>query len=114
MKIEENKLYSIVSAKLEIFRKEAKKHKILHRTTWWSTTFISLAIAFTSNFEFVVLHSFKSSQIAAVLGIILPAVTAYIVLRSPERLWIFEISVRNRLSDLKDQIVVAHEMRLKV
>lgn len=109
MTTDKSKLQSIVEGKFEVFKKEARKHKRLHRYTWWATTFVSLAIAFSSNYDFAIGPSIDSDQVAGVLGIVLPAVTAYIVLRSPERLWILEIQMRNRLSDLKDRIELAYE-----
>ncbi len=101
-------IYKKVEEKRSEFGEEAIKHRRLHRSLWLMTTAVSLAIAYSSTYEFDLPGWLDSGRLAAVLGILLPAITAYITLRSPERLWLFEVSIRNRLSDLAVKIEFAY------
>ena len=39
-----------------------------------------------------------------VLAIVLPFITGYVALRTPEKLWIYEVDIRNQLFDLAAEI----------
>jgi hypothetical protein len=99
-------LKKYIGEKLITFRKDSRRHKRLHFWLWIISTGISLTIAVASNFEFGS-GWLSSGTLAGVLGILLPAITAYIVLRSPEQLWILETVTKHRLSDLEQKIDVA-------
>ena len=62
-----------------------------------------MLIAISTAFDFSVLN-IPSKNIATLFAIVLPMVTSYIVLRSPEKLWIHEINIRNQLQDLKTEL----------
>jgi hypothetical protein len=100
--LENNMLLKFVDEKLNDAAKDARRHKRLYRFYWTLSTVLSLAIAVSATFNFP-----GSKTLAGILGIVLPAITAYIVLRSPEQLWILETSTRHRLSDLKQKIELA-------
>jgi hypothetical protein len=107
-------LSELVDFKLNHFTREAAKHRSQHRRWWKISTVISIAVAFLTAFDvslFAPTSKILSNALALAasgLAITLPAITAYIVLRSPEQLWIMETLMRNRLSDLKER------MRLEV
>jgi hypothetical protein len=91
------------------FKREAEKHKILHRGLWALSALLSILVALGTNFSIPV-GPVASADLSAGLAIVLPALTAYTVLRSPEQLWILEIQTRNRLSDLQTRMELAfHE-----
>ena len=102
-------LDKLIEERLLWFKSEAAKHRRLHRALWAATTAISLGVAFATTFKFVVWGPVDSVDLAKALGIVLPAVTAYVVLRSPERLWVFETVTRNRLYRLKERLALAAE-----
>ncbi|MCC5884891.1 MAG: hypothetical protein JJT88_00485 [Gammaproteobacteria bacterium] len=97
-------LRQLVEKKLKKFQDEANKHKNLYRALWLTATGMSLAIAMLTNFDFAIYGAIQTGTLASILGITLPAITAYVVLRSPEELWIYEIRTRNRLFNLKERI----------
>jgi hypothetical protein len=109
MSLEENSLYVQVSERYEWFKGESKKHKRLTRILWLASSITSLLIAFGTNFSFTVFDSISSHKISAGLALALPLLTAYVVLRTPEKLWILETSFRNRLGDLRTRIRFAAE-----
>ena len=109
MSLDKNSLYVRVRCSHEWFKKGAKKHRRLNRYLWLASSITSLLIAFSANFSFTVLGSVSSLQISAALALALPVLTAYVVLRTPEKLWILETSIRNRLSDLRARIEFAAE-----
>ena len=98
-----DQLKSKIKNKRDGFKKEANYHKNLNRGLWFATSVLSVIVALTTNIDFE-LFGISSSTFAGVFAIILPVVTGYTVLRSPEPLWIFEIDIRNRLTDLLDKI----------
>ena len=100
------KLESLIHDRLKEFKNQAKKHRRLHRGLWFASTVTSLAVAYSSNFTFA-WGSVTSANLAGIFGILLPAITGYIMLRSPEKLWIFETEMRNRLYRLQDKIALA-------
>ena len=99
-----DKLYQKVTKSSEWFEKEAKKHKRLNRQLWLASSIISILVAITTAIDFSLFNAIKSQLIATILAIILPVVTAYIVLRTPEKLWILETSIRNRLRSLGTEL----------
>lgn len=107
MSLENDPLYDKVAEQRDWFRNEAKKHKRLNRWLWLASTVISVLIALGTSFV-VTVGPATTAQVAAGLAIVLPAVTAYAVLRSPEQLWILETSMRNRLSDLLTRMELEH------
>lgn len=104
MSIGEDKLYNIVTDRCSWFEKEAKKHKWLHRVLWLVASIISVLVAMTATFNFTISNVIKSQQISAILALILPLVTGYVVLRTPEKLWILETNIKNRLKDLSIEL----------
>jgi ABC-type spermidine/putrescine transport system permease subunit I len=82
---------------------QATRHKVLHRSLWIASSCISVLIAISTAFDFSLLN-IPSKNIATLFAIILPMVTSYMVLRSPEKLWIHEINIRNQLLDLKTEL----------
>lgn len=82
---------------------EASRHKMLHRSLWGASSIISVLVAIATAFDFSLLN-FPSKNIATLFAIILPMVTSYMVLRSPEKLWIHEINIRNQLFDLHTEL----------
>ena len=84
-------------------KRQASFHKNLYRSLWILSALISFAVAFFSSFTFLI-YDVSSNSIATVLALILPMVTGYVVLRSPEKLWIFEIDTRNQLYDLISEL----------
>ena len=106
---QDNTLYKLVCDMYERFKGEAKKHKRLSRSLWWISAIISLIIAVCNNFDFAILdEAIESKHISALLALILPMVTAYIVFRTPQKLWINEISTRNQLSNLIAKIELGY------
>lgn len=104
MDIENDKLYLKIKETAEWFRCEASGHKKLNRGLWFSSSVISILVAIFANFKFTY-YGITSESLTAILAIILPVITGYTVLRSPESLWIFEVDIRNRLNHLKEKIV---------
>jgi hypothetical protein len=103
-------LRELVARNHEWFRDQAGKHRLQHRLLWKVSTGISIAIAIATTSEFsipLLIGELTSQKLAGLLGILLPAITAYVVLRSPEQLWILETSIRNRLSNLKEKMRLA-------
>lgn len=98
-----NTLLEIIETAAEGHRKEAAHHKFLHRSLWIASSLMSVLIAATTAFDFSVLN-IPSKNIATLFAIILPMVTSYMVLRSPEKLWIHEINIRNQLFDLHTEL----------
>lgn len=88
---------------IQAHKAQANKHKRLHRALWFCSSAIALAIAFCSAlpFEFA---GIGSNKLAEILAILLPPVTGYMLLRSPEKLWLHEIATRNQLSDLATEL----------
>lgn len=120
MSIDRDPLYLRVAETKHRFQDEAAKHRRLNRRLWWASALLSVAIAFTANFPFIVeiplvvrslsgFDSVSSSSISAALALVLPMVTAYVLLRTPEKLWILETHARNRLRDLLVRMELAAE-----
>jgi hypothetical protein len=105
--LEKDPLYGELSDRKRWFSKEADKHKTLHRSLWVVSSVLSILIALGTTFD-TTLGVVGTAQLAAGLAIVLPAVTAYMVLRSPEQLWIMEIHARNRLGDLATRMKLAY------
>lgn len=84
---------------------QAARHKYLHRSLWIASSLMSVLIAVTTAFNFSLLN-IPSKSIATLFAIILPMVTSYMVLRSPEKLWIHEINIRNQLLDLHTELAL--------
>ncbi|WP_062064798.1 hypothetical protein [Cellvibrio sp. OA-2007] len=99
----DNILLSTIKAAADNHSTQAARHKYLHRSLWIASSFISVLIAISTAFDFSLFH-IASKNIATLFAIILPMVTSYIVLRSPEKLWIHEISIRNQLFDLHTEL----------
>lgn len=106
MDIKNDILYKAISDKVKAFGKEAKSHKRMSRALWITSAVISVLVAISSNMSFSV-FGLTSAMISSVLSIILPVVTGYTVLRSPESLWLLEIDTRNRLQDLALRLELA-------
>jgi len=103
MELKEDLLYQNLDKRRRWFVGEATKHKRLNRWLWLVSIVLSMLIALGTNFD-LSLGPITSSQLGAGLAILLPAMTAYTVLRSPERLWILETNIRNQLSDLQTRM----------
>ncbi len=99
----ENLLLKTIENAANNHSKQADKHKILHRSLWGASSFISVLIAIATTFDFTLL-GFTSKNIATLFAILLPMVTSYMILRSPEKLWIHEINTRNQLLDLHTEL----------
>lgn len=95
-------LGKILSA-IQAHQDQANKHKRLHRALWFCSSAIALAIAFCSALPFEFL-GIGSNKLAEILAILLPPVTGYMLLRSPEKLWLHEVATRNQLSDLAAEL----------
>lgn len=108
MDIEQDTLYINISEKKNDFKREANKHKRLKRFLWTFSTVLSVGLALCANFEFKIL-GVESSTLTEIISIIVPVVTGYSILRSPETLWIMETDVRNKLSDLKQKLKMSAE-----
>jgi ABC-type spermidine/putrescine transport system permease subunit I len=98
-----NILLTTIKAAANSHSKQAARHKYLHRSLWVASSFISLLIAASTAFDFS-LFNLASKSIATLFAIILPMVTSYMILRSPEKLWIHEINIRNQLLDLHTEL----------
>lgn len=101
-------LLSTIKAAANSHSKQAASHKFLHRSLWAASSFISVLIAIATTFDFTLL-GFTSKNIATLFAILLPMVTSYMILRSPEKLWIHEINTRNQLLDLHTEL----ELKIK-
>ncbi|MGQ8367194.1 hypothetical protein [Glaciecola sp. 1036] len=99
-------LHRKINKKVKVFATEANRHKLMYRTLWGTTSVISILLAISTNFDYS-FWGVSSSVISGILAIILPVIMAYTVLRSPEKLWIFEIRVRNNLNDLLSRLELA-------
>lgn len=108
MDIKEDTLYKNLNKKEEMFRKEASKHKLLKRFLWTLSSILTVGLALCANFEFTI-FGITSSGMTKVISIIVPLVTGYSILRSPEKLWIMEIDIRNKLDDLKQKLMMVAE-----
>ena len=64
---------------------------------------ISQAIAVVSTLK-ISISWLSSSDLAIFLSLVLPFFTGYILLRTPGKLWILEINIRNQLKDLETEI----------
>ncbi len=82
---------------------EASRHKYIHRFSWAASALISISIAMFSTFDWSI-YSIESRSIATFLALILPLVTSYVVLRTPQKLWVFEVNTRNQLYNLATEI----------
>lgn len=98
-----NILLSTIKQAAHSHSTQAARHKYLHRSLWAASSFISVLIAIATAFDFSLLN-IPSKNIATFFAIILPMVTSYIVLRSPEKLWTHEINTRNQLMDLHTEL----------
>ena len=101
--IKDDTLYKKVAERYKWFEDEANKHKELHRFLWLGASIISVLVAMTSAFEFAI-YVIKSHHISTFLALCLPLVTGYVVLRNPEKLWVLETAIRNRLKDLSIEL----------
>jgi ABC-type spermidine/putrescine transport system permease subunit I len=99
----DNPLLSTIEQAAKKHGAEASRHKLLHRSLWGASSIVSVLVAIATAFDFSLLN-FPSKNIATLFAIILPMVTSYIVLRSPEKLWIHEINIRNQLLDLHTEL----------
>lgn len=100
---DDNVLLSTIKKAAKDHNQQAARHKFLHRSLWIASSLISVLIAVTTAFDFF-LFNIPSKSIATLFAIILPMVTSYMVLRSPEKLWIHEINIRNQLLDLHTEL----------
>ncbi len=98
-----NTLLQTIKKKADNHGTQATRHKFLNRSLWIASSLISVLIAISTAFDFSLLN-IPSKNIATLFAIILPMVTSYIVLRSPEKLWIHEINIRNQLLDLHTEL----------
>lgn len=108
MNIKQDILYKSMDEKEAMFKNEAKKHKRLKRILWTSSTVLTVGLAFCANFDFNI-YGITSANLTKIISIIVPVVTGYTILRSPESLWIMEIDIRNKISDLKQKFLLAAE-----
>jgi ABC-type spermidine/putrescine transport system permease subunit I len=99
----ENPLLSTIEKSAKKHDTEASRHKMLHRSLWGASSIVSVLVAIATAFDFSLLN-FPSKNIATLFAIILPMVASYMVLRSPEKLWIHEINIRNQLLDLHTEL----------
>ena len=100
---DDSDLLSIIKKAAKDHGTQASRHKMLHRCLWGTSSIISVLVAIATAFDFSLLN-IPSKNIATFFAIILPMVTSYIVLRSPEKLWIHEINIRNQLMDLHTEL----------
>ena len=100
---DDNPLLSTIEEAAEKHSTQASRHKMLHRSLWGASSIISVLVAIATSFDFSLLN-IPSKNIATLFAIILPMVTSYMVLRSPEKLWIHEINIRNQLFDLHTEL----------
>jgi len=108
MSIEEYTLYIKIEKQVKWFQNEASQHKELNRSLWLASALLSISVALCANFKFEIC-GITSLFLTALLSIILPVVTAYTVLRSPESLWVLETNMRNRLLDLQQKLILTAE-----
>jgi len=80
-------------------KKQAGRHKNLYRCLWLASALVSVSIAVFSTFDLCI-YGIPPKNVSTFLSIILPFITGYVVLRSPDQLWVFEVSTRNQLNDL--------------
>ena len=99
----DNALLSTIKKAAKNHSHQAARHKFLHRGLWIASSLTSVLIAITTAFDFSLLN-IPSKNIATLFAIVLPMVTSYMVLRSPEKLWIHEINIRNQLLDLHTEL----------
>ena len=99
----DNALLSTIKKAAKDHSQQAARHKFLHRGLWIASSLTSVLIAITTAFDFSLLN-IPSKNIATLFAIVLPMVTSYMVLRSPEKLWIHEINIRNQLLDLHTEL----------
>ena len=99
----DNALLSTIKKAAKDHNHQAARHKFLHRSLWIASSLMSVLIAITTAFDFSLIN-IPSKNIATLFAIILPMVTSYMVLRSPEKLWIHEINIRNQLLDLHTEL----------
>ncbi len=84
-------------------KNQASIHKYMYRFLWAASALVSLLIAIFSVFDWSV-EGVNSKDVATFLSLILPLITGYIVIRTPEKLWIYEVDMRNQLADLTTEI----------
>lgn len=108
MDIEQDTLYQSIRERKDDFKREANKHKRLKRFLWTLSSILSVGLALCVNIPFTI-YGIESSTLSEIISIIVPVVTGYSILRSPETLWIMETEVRNRLSDLKLKLKMVSE-----
>lgn len=108
MDIEQDTLFLNICDKKKKFKREANKHRRLKRFLWALSTVLSIGLAICANFTFVI-YGVTSSTLTEITSIIVPVVTGYSILRSPETLWIMETEIRNKLSDLKENLKLTAE-----
>lgn len=108
MEIEQDTLYQSISKRRDDFKTEANKHRRLKRFLWTISSILSVGLALCVNIPFTI-YGIESSTLSEIISIIVPVVTGYSILRSPETLWIMETEVRNRLSDLKLKLKMVSE-----
>lgn len=108
MEIEQDTLYQSIKQRGDHFKNEATKHKRLKRFLWALSTILSVGLALCANFEFAI-YGITSSTLTQIISIIVPVITGYSILRSPETLWIMETDVRNKLADLKLRLKMVAE-----
>lgn len=108
MDIKQDTLYKNLDKKEKMFRNEAKKHRRLKRFLWTLSSILTVGLAICANFDFQI-GSITSSGLTKIISIVVPVVTGYAILRSPESLWIMEIDMRNKLADLKQRLMLIAE-----
>jgi hypothetical protein len=99
----ETSLLSTIQHAANSHSAQAARHKYLHRGLWVASSLLSMLVAVSAAFDFTLLN-IPSKNIATFFAILLPMVTSYMVLRSPEKLWIHEVNTRNQLLDLKTEL----------
>ena len=102
-KTELSLLLEKVRAKHADQKKQAAFHKNLHRNLWILSAALSFVIALLASNE-LGFDGQWAKRLSAVLALILPFLTGYLVLRQPDKLWIAEIETRNQLNDLMEKI----------
>lgn len=108
MDIKQDLLYQRIHQQYNMFKNQAKSHKRLKRFLWSVSSILTVGLALCANFTFEI-GGITSTGLTKVISIVVPVITGYSILRSPESLWIMEIEMRNRLSDLKDRMQIKAE-----
>ncbi len=108
MSVEKDSLFIQVKDQIKNYEKAAAHHKRLNRILWGLSSLVSIIVAISANLKFT-LFGISSNHITSIFAILAPVVTGYVILRSPESLWVLEIDMRNRLRDLQKKIEFSYE-----